>query len=52
MPYLLPKLLHDDIDELLLNVPWLVHGAEVRCGHTVGHDEAPRAVAGKTTTCQ
>lgn len=42
---MLPELLHDDIYKLLLNGPWLVHGAEVGGGHTVGHHKVSTAAA-------
>ena len=51
-PYLLPELLHDDINKLLLNAPRLVHGAQVRRSHTVGHQQGSRGAASSKTTRQ
>ena len=35
--YLLPELFHDDMHQLELEVPWLVHGAQVRGRHAGCH---------------
>ena len=34
-----PELLHDDVDQLHLQLPRFVHGAQVAGGHAVGHQK-------------
>ena len=37
MPYLDPEFLHNDMDQFQLEIPGLVHGAEIAGRHAEGH---------------
>lgn len=45
--YLLPELLHYDVNQLHLEFPGFVHGAQIGSSHTVGHYKPPEITTSK-----